>query len=412
MKKFILSLSLMFLLTSCVFEDHDNKHTTDALQTVVDTYFASATVKAGISVALYKDGYIWTYATGSAANGTAMTASTPAFAYSITKTFVSALVLKQIEHGDYALTSTVNDLLADDTAYTSLSAEQKALLNTDATVAQLLMHTSGMPDYAATNPTAILPLCDPGVDWSPVYILEHIVNHGYENVGTFNYSNTNYILLGMIAENNSGDTLNDLLSAAFFSPLGLDIKLAPQDEVPSNIAAPYDDTALFGYTSPNSFFYITDMLSMYSTYFPNYNFYTGAGRATWAAGGIISTAENLAKWGYELYDESGDAVSPATRDLIKSSVVNPDHYGYGVTYYTFAYSDGTSGSAYGHTGSAVGYKTLLMYDETKRISVAIMTNANNLYDNASDTDADDSALGIVDRIGLAEKLLDTYNENN
>lgn len=416
MKKFLLSFSLMLLLTSCFFEDHHHKtHAAGALQTVVDNYYASATVKAGISVALYKDGYTWTYATGSAGNGTAMTTSTPTFAYSITKTIVSALVLTQIDHGDYTLDNTVEQLLSGNTAYGDLTtnyATQKSYLNTGATVKQLLMHTSGMPDYAATNPTGILTLCDPAINWSPVYILEHIVNTGYSNVGTFDYSNTNYILLGMIAENNGHDTLNDLLSAAFFTPLDLDIKLAPQDDIPSNIAEPYDDTALFGYSPANSFFYITDMLSMYSAYFPNYNFYTGAGRATWAAGGIISTAEDLAKWGYELYDTDGQAVTQTVRNTIKGSAISEGAYGYGVTYNTFTYNDGTTGELYGHSGSAVGYKTILEYEENQRIAVVILTNANNLYDNALNPSATDSQLGIVDRIALVKDLLKVYNDSN
>lgn len=414
MKKFLLCFSLVFILSSCFFEDHDKKHTTDAMQAVVDTYFAAATVKAGISVALYKDGYTWTYATGSAADGTAMTTSTPTFAYSVTKTIVSAMVLKQIEHGDYTLDNTVDSLLSGDSdGYATLSTEQKAYLNTGATVKQLLMHTSGMPDYAVTNPTGILPLCDPAVNWSPVYILEHIVNQGYKNVGTFNYSNTNYILLGMIAEHKGNDTLNDLLSTAFFSPLKLDIILAPQDDVPLNIAEPYDDAALFGYSPADSFYYITDMLSMYSAYFPNYDFYTGAGRGTWAAGGIIATAENLAKWGYALYDSCDSTIiSSAERNTIKASAATDGAYGYGVTYNTFTYNDGTTGKLYGHSGSAVGYKTILEYEANQRISVVILTNANNLYDNALHPSYSDSQLGIVDRIGLAEALLKTYNDNN
>lgn len=410
MKKTIFSISLLLFLTSCVFDDNHKKHAADALQSVVDSYYGAAAVKSGISVALYKDGYIWSYATGSAAAGTAMTTSTPSYAYSITKTITSALVLNQVEDGLYTLDNTVEEILSDDASYISLSSGQKALINTNATVRQLLNHTSGMPDYAVTNIYGILGLCDPAVNWSPVYILQHVVNTGYSNVGTFSYSNTNYILLGMIAEHAGGDTMNRLLAAEFFTPLGIEAALAPQDSIPSNISRPYDDAKLFSSNLPeNSFYYISDILPLIN---PSYDFFTGAGRATWAAGGIISTAENLAKWGYKLYDTDGTAVSSTVRGWIKNSATTDGAYGYGVDYNLFTYRDGTQAYTYGHSGSAVGYKTLLEYESTERICVVIMTNANNLYDNAFNPSWSDAELGIVDRIALAEALLKTYQERN
>ena len=59
----------------------------------VDIEFASAPQKAGISVAVYTDGTLWTYAKGNADENIAMSTETPLLIGSTSKTFLSAIVL-------------------------------------------------------------------------------------------------------------------------------------------------------------------------------------------------------------------------------------------------------------------------------------------------------------------------------
>ncbi len=377
-----------------------------AFKDAVDNALADATNKRGISVAVHKGGYTtWTYAAGYAdgnfgsATGTAMTTATPFYAYSITKTMVSALVLTQINYGLYSLDDTVADLLANNVDYNSLSAPQKALLNTEATVRQLLTHTSGMPDYAY-NPDGLIPMCNPENSWKPADILEKIVFEPFipANIGVYQYSSTNYILLGMIAQEKSPghQPLNTLLASTFFRRLGINAKLAPQDAYPSGIAHPYDNAALFGLPL-GSFLDFSVAITWIN---PAYNIYTGIGRSTWAAGGIIATAADIAKWGYALYDPYGLAITPAVRDILKNSALSDNAYGYGVNYNDFTYADGTSGGTYGHNGTALGYRTLLQYEKSKGITVVILANVNDLATNT----------GYVNRELLAEALFNAYKE--
>ncbi len=408
MRKFVLSLSLLFLFTSCDwYQVPFSDKTGTAFKAAVDKSFASASKKSGLSVAVYKDGYLtWTYAVGQAgidpAAGTpvAMATSTPTYAYSITKTFVSALVLMQIECGFYSLDDTVEELLKNHEDYASLDFSK---INKDATVAQLLMHTSGMPDYASNVP-AQLAMCtpDPAYEWKPADILTRIVNKPFGATGVYEYSNTNYVLLGMIAEFHGGAKLNELLAKTFFERLGIEAYLAPQDSIPSDIAHPYDDTALFG--APYGFMDLVLALALTNS---PLNLYKGIGRSTWAAGGIISMAEDLARWGYHLYDKCGVAVTPMLRRTLLNSAPVSGSYGYGISYNEFTYNDGKVGKKYGHGGSAPGYKTLLRYEARERISVAIITNANNSVSTATT----DTGLGLVDREALANALFNAYKEN-
>jgi len=286
MRKILLSLMLLLLFTSCFKESNENE-VTDALKNTVDSYYAAAKNKSGISVAIHGDGYSWTYATGLASNNIAMTTATPTFAYSITKTFVSALVLKQIEEEKkYSLTSTVDSLLTGNVDYDSLTSEQKARLNINATVEDLLNHTSGMPDYASNVEGIKAMSTTAAYDWKPVEILKSVVNKSYSNTNwlndVFEYSNTNYILLGMIAEHEGGKTLNVLLKENFFDLIDIDSLLGPLDPVPSNIAHPFDDAYLFGngVFPPIGFFYDLILGLAMNPETSTLNFYLGAGRST------------------------------------------------------------------------------------------------------------------------------------
>ncbi len=396
----ILSLSLVVLVLTGFSGCRFNRTDSEKLATAVDAALAEATNKAGISVAVYKGGdSLWTYAAGCADCAESaevdMTTATPTFAYSLTKTFISALILTQIESGLYSLTDTVGTLLSGNAGYTALTTEQKTRLNTAATVEQLLKHTSGMPNYA-DNIDALIPLCDPAAAWEPADILADVVYLPYDesDIGVYEYSNTNYILLGMIAEEEGGSQLNTLLANTFINPLGIIAAFAPQDTLPENMAHPYDDAAIFGFPA-GTFMDFSVAIKFINN---DYDIYTGIGRGTWAAGGIVATAEDLVIWGWELYSDEGDAVTSTVRNAIMGSVTEDDDYGYGVIYNDFTYDDGTEGAMYGHSGSAPGYKTQLRYEAAKGISIAIITNINDTANNS----------GLIDQQALMGALFNIF----
>jgi D-alanyl-D-alanine carboxypeptidase len=404
----------------------------DAFKTAVDAYFdgyggvtSSAlditadkaagidvpSRKSGISVAVYKDGInVWTYAKGIKSSSltifppvttTPMTTTTPSYAYSITKTMVSALVLSQIQAGRYTLNNTVAELLGDHADYGAIAAAGSGLyINTDATVEQLLTHTSGMPDYAS-NVSGLMTLGAAG-SWKPADILTGVVNANHGAAGSYAYSNTNYVLLGMIAQWESSKhggsaALNTLLASNFFTPLSLSVDLSPQDAYPSDIAHPFDETVIFGAGD----YGFQDLETAASALYPTLNLYTTIGRGTWAAGGIISTAANIAKWGYELYDVDGTAIATDVRTTLLASAPTDGDYGYGVVYNDFTYNDLTAGGQYGHGGGGPGYRTLLVYETNQRLAVAILTNAMS-------STVGDSVL--VDRVALADALFNCYKD--
>ena len=79
------------------------KNIQDEFKNIVDAEFSELSEKAGISVAVYTDGILWTYSSGKASDSAEMTENTPLMISSTSKTFLSALILTQVEKGLYKL---------------------------------------------------------------------------------------------------------------------------------------------------------------------------------------------------------------------------------------------------------------------------------------------------------------------
>lgn len=242
------------------------------------------------------------------------------YIYSITKTFLAAAVLHLVEEGKLTLDTTVGAVLPEvefDPIY----------INTSSTVAELLSHTSGIQEYV-DNPALFYKNPYRTSQWNPRLLLTFVQSPKTER-GLFTYSSMNYILLGLMVERVSGMTAAQLIQNQFLHPLGLEATfLAPQDTVDSSrIAHPhvYPGTTLSlagdGKPPIDITTVITDALEL-------------LGKSSWTAGGMVSRAEDIARWGYELYSRN-TVVSPIIRDKMLDSVSrfsqsDKEAYGYGI----------------------------------------------------------------------------------
>jgi CubicO group peptidase (beta-lactamase class C family) len=126
---------------------------------------------------------------------------------SVTKLYTAVLVMQLVEEGRVAL---------DDTADRWLSFPGAHAI----TVRMLLSHTSGLNDYLN-----LMTLEELGRPWTPSQLLEVALAAG--PVGSPGmpkaiYSNTNYLVLGMIVEAETGTTWEASIEARIVRPLGLD----------------------------------------------------------------------------------------------------------------------------------------------------------------------------------------------
>ena len=137
---------------------------------------------------------------------------TPFAAASVTKTFTAALVLRYVEQGLIRLDDPLARWLPD-------WPNAKKI-----TIRMLLNHTSGIPDYFR-NPKLDLALNkDKKRVWTSAEILEGYVPKGavFPPGKGWSYSNTNYLLLGVVAAEVGGAPWEELVRRELVEPLGLD----------------------------------------------------------------------------------------------------------------------------------------------------------------------------------------------
>ena len=182
---------------------------------IVDKEFSAMPEKAGISVAVYSDGTLWTYASGKASESLEKTVNTPLMISSTSKTFLSPLILTQIENGHYKLSDSLETVLSGHPDFSSLPTDK---INRMVTVEELLAMTSGLSDFN-DNKEGKSELMKKS-EWSPSDLIK-LIQSQYTESGTYEYNDTNVVLLGMIAELHSGQRLADLYRESFYNPLSI-----------------------------------------------------------------------------------------------------------------------------------------------------------------------------------------------
>lgn len=398
MNKFLFLLAICsFLFANCKTSETENDITSEYYNIlnqntlsveekcgkITELFIKEHNIKTVLSVSVKNEkiNFYKNYGVSSLSSKSVCDSETLHYIYSITKTFTSALTLSLCEENILNLKETVEHHLPE--LFTENYAGSKDLnlyINKDASIEQLLNHTSGIYDFAKNSRlynTANNIFSKP---WNPELILDYI-EHPKEKIGTYLYSSTNYVILGLIIQKVTGKSLNILLSEYFYEPLELsDIFLAPQDEPNYNLVAhphvyPNTDFNLTGdgITPIN----LTDILKPLPYLL---------GKASWTSGGIISNADTISRWGYELYSEKGNAISKNARKQLFESIndINADKsdvYGYGIRklfYNEFEFA--------GSYGRSVGSENLLFYNEIYDTSFCILSNCNTRADNSPNID--------------------------
>jgi CubicO group peptidase (beta-lactamase class C family) len=338
--------------------------------------FAAAFIKAGVSAAVFDGSRLWTGALGQAATNKAMTPETPMIIRSTSKTFLGALITSQVDSGMYGLDDTVESLLSDHEDYHLINVEN---VNINVTVRQLLTMTSGIQDWSAQSDLIkqFAIMVDP--DWKPANNLKQITKKFVEP-GSYYYSYANSILLGLIAAHKGGNSLNAIYQEIFFSPLGLVGGLLPDIPEPPGTAISHDDLSLYQAGSGFAPMNTGGMAAVYGL----------SPKISWAGAGIVSTPENIARWGYELFSPSGSAVSDRVRQRLIDAMTVPTDAGMAMLgMHTYGHymgtgevstSDGTLVTVYTHPGGGGGRTSWLYYSPELDVSISLLANSQMLHE--------------------------------
>ncbi|WP_285500883.1 serine hydrolase domain-containing protein [Actinokineospora sp. NBRC 105648] len=257
---------------------------------------------------------------------------------SVTKTFVATVVLQLVGEGRIRLTDTVERWLPG------------AVPGGDRiTLRQLLNQTSGLFDYTEDQAWLATALADPARSWAPRELVAVSVAHPplFAPGAKWAYSNTNYVLAGLIAEAVTGRPLARLVAERITGPLRLrDTYLATDARVRPNHVHGYLPAADGGYTDTTA-------------WTP-----TMAG----AAGAVISTPPDVARFFRALL--AGELLDRRGLDQMLTTVrVAERNGGYGLGIY---YIDTPCGRVWGHAGDFPGYHTIAYQDRSGRRSAVLM----------------------------------------
>ena len=311
----------------------------------------------GVSVTIILgDGSTWTGTTGlsNVRKKTRVKEDTAFALASVSKTYTAALILALADEGKLDLDARVSEVLP------------KIRFTGAATVRQLLNHTSGLSDFFLNGKIDGALFADRGRAWTTREAFRYVGKPVFPAGKGWYYSNTNYALLGMVAEAVDGRPLAEQLRTRFLDPLGLDHTYQQVSEKPRGpIARGY---RVMGSLSKPVYSDQSDG----SKAMPFTSVVTAAG----GAGSMAATSGDAARWARALY--AGDVLPRATvRAMIgearKTARFRPKiGYGLGVQVATL---DGRP--TLGHSGRLVGFRSVVRHLPDEGITIAVLMNESN-----------------------------------
>jgi D-alanyl-D-alanine carboxypeptidase len=344
---------LSFVLIIPLFISCSNQHQgsiEDRLQHILDKKITAHGARGVSASVIFPDGKIWTGTSG-ISHDTVKIKPDMLFAIgSVTKNVVSALTLKLVEEGILSLEDPLSKWLPD-----------YPFIDNKITIRQLLNHTSGIYMFWENQKIWDDLKEDRTKSWTQEEVLAYIKEPDFEPGEGLRYSNTNYLLLGMIIEKVTSSNLSTLFRKYFWEPLRLDnVYVIEMDSIPDNLAHVYGDN------------FIPGNKEIDLTYKPR----TSHETITFASSGIFTTAESLARWSHALFE--GEVLADRSMvEMLQFVEFNPFSnmmaYGLGVQLFEKRFSHGKD--AIGHGGGNIGTTTYMIYLPDYHISIVVMVNA-------------------------------------
>jgi D-alanyl-D-alanine carboxypeptidase len=280
---------------------------------------------------------------------------------SVGKTYFAALALQLVRDGRLELDRKVESYLGSEPWWKAADGRVRLPNGSDVTVRQLMTHTSGVVRYEFKPEFARDLTAQPMRSWSPgdrlAYVLDSAppfaAGQGWE------YSDTNYILLGMILEKILGRSVYDEVQRRILTPHDLANTIPSDRPILPNVSQ--------GYAGPNNPFGGSDVMIRNGRFTVNPQF-------EWTGGGYASTTEDLARWAkinYEGRVYGAQLVEHAVQGVEAPGLGRGTKYGLGVII-----RDTPLGVSYGHSGFMPGYLTEMRYYPNHRFAVALQFNTS------------------------------------
>lgn len=343
MKKLLPVLAFLFTML-CIKAPQSNAQTFDPalaakLQDTLNHYVSIIPNIKGLSAGIYVPGEgMWQGAAGVSHTGQPISTGMEFGIASNSKLFTAAIMLLLQEN---------NFLDLDDAISTYLPAYNN--INGSITIRQLLNHSSGVSDPLFVPPYMDTINNNATRVFTPTEVLGWVGAPLFAPGTSYGYSNINYILAGMIAEQVSGHHISQLIRDSILTPLDMDSTFYDVEETATGTIAhrwwnsiDYNDTSRVGINTAGG-----------------------------CAGALFSTTSEMVQWYRALFN--GQILSPSSMAELSNFINTPSStydYGLGLSRET------TQGRTYwGHSGAIWGYKSKMIYDTCMNVVACGLSNS-------------------------------------
>lgn len=299
------------------------------------------------------------------------------FSGSIGKTYAVAVIMQLVDEKKIEL----------DEKFISYFPENDWLLrlpnSNDFTVRMLLEHTSGLPRWVFKPGVWDSVLQNPDKVWSNKDRLAYIFDDApvHEAGKDWAYSDTNYLLLGMLIEKITDNEYYDEVRKRILKPCHLSYTFPSIRRTIPNMAQGYSKLEVFNMLPPTV---IKDGVFVFNP------------QMEWTGGGMYCTTDDLAKWAKIFY--TSDLITESLREEIITPNANGKNLGGNESYGmgSFIYHS-KHGDMYGHSGTFPGFKSIFAYHPKDSIALALQINC-------------DYATQKMSLVNYLEQILDVIRE--
>jgi D-alanyl-D-alanine carboxypeptidase len=306
------------------------------LQNKIDSLRIANNLQGISASVIYPGQGMWQGVTGDSYAGNPITTDMEFGIASNTKLFTAVLTLKLADAGLINLDDSLHEWLP---GYPNVDS--------NITIRQLMNHTSGLADINNVVGYSDSILTDPYRVFQPAELMTWIGPPLFAAGTSWSYSNTNYIIAGMIIETATGQSYGQVLHDSILSPLSLDSTfLHVYDSVLGVIAHPWQS---------NIDQYVVPRYALNS--------------AAWSAGGMYSNSSDMAQWYYALMN--GQVLSPWAFSQM-TTFTGSGNYGCGLYEMTIA-----TRTVWEHGGTIWGgYNSQMVYDTATGAVICVLINEN------------------------------------
>jgi len=347
---------LLLFLSSISFSQSKNQQLIHKIDTELDKIWKDSKAP-GLSLSIVlPDGEAKTFTRGWAdvERKIKMVPKTKMLGGSTGKVFYSVIAMQLIQEGKLKLDEPIFNTMSDYSWFSRIPNAKKL------TVRNLMRHETGIPRYVFGSTFQVDVLKDVNKVWKPEELLSYIFDANPQfGVGTnFAYSDTNYIILCMLIEKVTGNSLYEELQKRVLDKAGL------KDVIPQT-KRNYKNLAQ-GYNAQEDPFFPGLQIDNVGNSRYNLQF-------EWAGGGLVITTHDLAVLAKKIYE--GKMFDPS---LLNEYFNGRDAermrgtWGLGVHI-----RETPNGKTYGHSGFMPGYVTSMTYFAKDKFSICYQLNTSD-----------------------------------